>query len=169
MKKIMVLGCCGAGKSTFARALQQRTGLELIHLDQHYFQPNWVEPESTQWAEKVKQLAAKDSWIIDGNYGGTMDIRLAVADTVVFLSYPTWTCLKRVLLRTWKNYGKERGDVPAGCKERFSLSFLHYVALFNRVKRPNILAKLKAVEKEKAIYILSNDQAVDNFLKKLVL
>ena len=117
MKKIMIIGCCGGGKSTLARRVHEITGIELIHLDQHYWKANWVESEKEEWRQKVEELVKGDSWIIDGNYGGTMEIRMRRADIIVFLNRERWTCLYRVLKRTFLNYGKTRADMPPKCPE----------------------------------------------------
>ena len=168
MKRIMIIGCCGAGKSTFARKLYAKTQLPLIHLDQEFWQPNWVETEEEAWKEKVTELANRPMWIIDGNYGGTMDVRQKVADTIIFFDYPTMKCLARVVRRIIQHHGKVRPDMPEGCHERFDFDFLHYVATFNIVKRKGILKKLaKAKEQGKEVVIFKNDQAADDFLKRL--
>lgn len=163
----MVLGCCGAGKSTFSKALHAATGLELIHLDQHYWKPEWQEPEDEAWRATVKELAARPSWIIDGNYGGTVDIRIERADTIIYLDYPTWKCLWRVTKRVWKHWGRERPDMPAGCRERFDPEFMHYVATFNIRKRGPLLRKLEAVKGEKRVEVLSRDGEAARFLERL--
>ncbi len=166
MKRIMVIGCCGAGKSTFSRKLHNCIGIPLFHLDQHYWKPNWVESEKEEWTKVVTNLAKQDKWVIDGNYGGTMDIRLNRADTIIYLDYPTWKCFWRVLQRIWKHYGKVRPDMPEGCKERFDLDFLHYVATFNIVKRKSLYAKLNAHKKDTSIHIFKTDQEAAQFLEK---
>lgn len=87
MKKVLVIGCCGAGKSTFSKTLQSILKLELIHLDQYYHKPNWEEPEKEQWEGIVNNLVQKPSWIMDGNYKETFDVRFKEAD--LFLSQIT--------------------------------------------------------------------------------
>lgn len=167
MRKIMILGCCGAGKSTFARKLHQIIGLKLIHLDQQYWQPNWTEPNKDDWRKEVENLANQPEWIIDGNYGSTIDIRLKKADTIILLDYPTPKCLWRVIKRIVKNYGKVRPDMPEGCAERFDWEFLHYVAVFNIVQKPKLLQKIEAVKTEKKVFIFKNDKEAQLFLDKL--
>jgi len=137
----MVIVCCGAGKSTFSKKLAKITNLDLIHLDQHFWKPNWEETEKEQWSKIVSELANKESWIIDGNYGGSMDIRIKHADTIIYLDYPTLKCLWRVTKRIIKYHGKERPDMPKGCKERFNLEFYHYVALYNFLRRKKLIKK----------------------------
>lgn len=160
----MIIGCCGAGKSTLARRLHALTNLPLVHLDQHYWQPNWVEPSKAVWTQQVKELVVDNQWIIDGNYSGTMDIRFAKADTIIFMDYPRWTCLGRVLKRIFRHHGKVRPDMPEGCRERFDLPFLQYVFGFKKHKRPAILRQLAALSADKKVIVLKNDQAVNAFL-----
>ena len=164
-QRIMVIGCCGAGKSTLARALGERTGIEVIHLDAHYWQPDWTETAPEPWREIVRELAAGDRWIIDGNYGGTMDLRLARADLVIYLDYPTMNCLWRVLRRTHHYHGSPRPDMPDGCPERYDLEFLHYVATFNLTRRKFLLRKLEPLRTQKRVVILRNDREVTDFLE----
>lgn len=165
----MIVGCCGSGKSTLARQLQKITRLELIHLDQNYFAPNWVEPDKESWARKVESFAAKDNWIIDGNYGGTMDIRLSRADTVILLKRSTPLCMYRAIKRIIKNYGKVRPDSAPGCKERFDLEFLHYVLVFNLTRLPGILKRLEKLKPGQQKFVLNNQKEVDDFLEGLQL
>ena len=167
MKRIMVIGCCGAGKSTFSKKLQQIIDIQLIHLDQCYWQPNWQETDKLEWQEAVQKLANQPEWIIDGNYGGTLDIRLDRADTIIFLDYPSWKCLWRVMKRVLKYWGKVRPDMPEGCKERFDWNFLHYVATFNQKKRPGIFKKISALNQKKNIFIFKTDKQANKFLNSL--
>ena len=104
--RIMIIGCCGSGKSTLARNIHQRTGLPLFHLDQYFHLPNWQEPSQEDWAATVTDLAKGDQWIIDGNYGGTMDIRLARADAMIFMDFSSIKCLGRVIKRHGNTMGK---------------------------------------------------------------
>lgn len=167
MKRAMIIGCCGAGKSTFARKLHERTALPLVHLDQVFWNPGWVEPPKDEWREKVEGLVSEPEWILDGNYGGTMDIRIQHADTIFFLDYPTWKCLWRITKRLILNYGKVRESMKEGCPERFDLKFFLYVAHWRITRRAGILAKLQQVADDKQIILLRNDREVRQFLEAL--
>ena len=167
MQRIMVIGCCGAGKSTFSQQLSEINGLEIIHLDQYYWQPNWVATESIEWKNTIAQLSAKSSWIMDGNYGGTMETRIEHADTIIFLNYSTAKCLWRITKRIWKYWGTERPDMTKGCKERFDLNFYHYVATYNLKRRKPLLEKLENYKNEKQILIFKNDKEANEFLSKI--
>jgi len=163
----MIIGCGGSGKSTLAQKISTRLGLEHISLDQYFWRPGWISLELEEWIKVCTELANKDSWVMDGNYGSSMKERIPRADTIIFLYYPTFTCLSRVIKRTWKNYGKTRPGMTENCPERFSLEFLHYILLYNKTRAPQLLKKLKSLEGEKEIYILRNDQEVQFFLETL--
>lgn len=167
INRVCILGCCGAGKSTLAKKLQVITKLELIHLDQHYWKPNWVESTKSDWDIVHKQLINKPTWIIDGNYGRTMDSRMDRADTIVYLDFPIWKCLLRVLNRVNTYNGITRPDMTDGCPEGLDFNFLHYVATFNIRNRKKNLSKLNRLKAEKRIFILRNDEEVLHFLNDL--
>ncbi|TCP77414.1 adenylate kinase family enzyme [Rhizobium sp. PP-CC-2G-626] len=144
MKRVLIVGCPGAGKSTLARELAGMTGLPVIHLDKHYWQPGWQRPDSAAWRTTVEQLASKPAWIMDGNYSGTLETRLASADTLIHLDYPTWLCLWRVSRRTISGLGQNRNDQLApGCPERFDWPFFRFVANYRKEQRGRDLARME--------------------------
>jgi adenylate kinase family enzyme len=167
MKRIMIIGICGAGKSTLAGKLQPLLELKLIHLDQHYWQPNWVEPTKEAWTNTVKELVKRDAWIMDGNFGRTMDIRLERADTIIYLNYPTGLCLWRVWQRVRKYNGRTRPDMTEGCPERLDIGFLWYILTFKHRTGRRDLNKLEKLKREKQLFILNNDRAVEAFLNSV--
>ncbi len=132
MQRVLVIGSPGAGKSTLAHKLADRTNLPLFHLDQMHWLPGWVERGRDEGRAELARILAGDRWIIDGNYGSILPMRLERADTVIWLDYPTWLCLKRVLKRWWQHRGRTRPDMTEGCPERLNLEFLHYVLSFRR-------------------------------------
>ncbi len=142
MQRVLIIGSPGAGKSTLSRQVADVTGLPLIHLDREYWQPGWTETPKVEWRAKVTELAARDRWIIDGNYGGSLAVRLARADTVVDLHLPAWLCIKRALGRVMRARSTPRPDMAEGCDERFDLSFLFYIALFPLRNRKVIESRL---------------------------
>ncbi len=168
MQRVLIIGCSGSGKSTLARRLQERTGLPAIHLDQEYFGPDWKEPKPEDWAETVTGLAARERWLMDGNFSGTFPIRMPRADTVIYLDQPTWRCLWRVIMRTVRFYGKVRPGSAPGCRERFDRHFLHYVAVYNITRRPGILAAIaKQREAGKTVYHLRKQKGIDTLLRSV--
>ena len=141
-RRIMVVGAGGAGKSTFARELARRTGLPLIHLDLHYWKPGWVPTPEAEWDEQVRSLSGGDSWIIDGNYGGTLSIRVQRCDAIVFFDMPRLVCMRGVLQRWLVHQFKRRADLAHGCPERMNMEFLRWVWNFQRNSRPRLQAAL---------------------------
>lgn len=99
LRRVAIIGCGGAGKSALARALGDRLGLEVVHLDRLYWRPGWVPTPSAEWRAMVAAVARRERWIADGHYGGTLDLRLAAADTVLFLDLPRRTTVAGVLGR----------------------------------------------------------------------
>lgn len=132
MQRVLVIGSPGAGKSTLSHELAARTGLPLFHLDKLFWRPGWVERDREEGCAELAQVLAGERWIIDGNYGSTMPMRLARADTVVWLDYPTSLCLARVFRRWWQFRCKTRPDMTQDCPENLNLEFLVYVLNFRR-------------------------------------
>ena len=163
----MVIGSCGAGKSTLAKKIHDLTQLPLIHLDKAYWQAGWIEPDPEAWQQKNAGLVAGDRWIIDGNYGSSMVERIQRADTIVDLHVPTWKALLRVLKRIRMYRGTSRPDMAENCNERINLEFLHYVLMFNLSRKPQNKKRLEKYAKGKTIYTLKTDKQVANFLKVL--
>ncbi|WP_085123060.1 hypothetical protein [Tistlia consotensis] len=143
MRRVLVLGGAGAGKTVFARRLGAATGLPVVHLDRHYWRPGWTALAPADWQAEVERLAAAPRWIMDGNYAGSLPLRLARADTVVLLDPPRRTCLWRVTRRTLRHWRRVRPELGSGCPERFDWGFLCYVWTYRKVHRPRVLAALE--------------------------
>jgi adenylate kinase family enzyme len=142
MHRVVIVGCPGAGKSSAARKLASITGLPLIHLDRHYWLPGWERPEHETWRAKVQELVEHPRWIMDGNYSGTLDVRLPVADTLVHLDFSTFVCASRVVRRMLANPACARNDLADGCAERFDWPFLRFVLNYRQKHRERDLKKL---------------------------
>lgn len=163
MKKILIIGSGGAGKSTAAKSLHKITRLPLIHLDRYYWKPDWVEPSKKEWEETVRYLCNTPEWIMDGNYGGTLDYRLTFADTILFLHFPRTICLLGVLKR---QYLSKRIDVIPGCPERIDFSFINWIWNFNKRRAPTIIKKLEALD-NKTVFILKNRKQLKKLLNEM--
>ena len=136
MRRVILIGSGGAGKSTLAARLGRATGLPVHHLDAHYCRPGWVPTPEAGWDAKIAELAAGPAWIMDGNYGRTMDQRLAACDTVVFMDLPRTLRLARVLRRWLRYRGRTRPDMNGGCHEQITWEFVRWVWRYPRDRRP---------------------------------
>jgi adenylate kinase family enzyme len=167
MKKFLIIGCGGSGKSTLSRQLGNILNLEVIHLDSLYWHPGWVETPQPEWQQIVQESIEQKSWIMDGNYSGTLDIRLLAADTIIFLDFPRFLCLWRVIKRSWQYRGKTRPDMGYGCPERLDWEFLKWVWTYRQRRRSAILKKLSQVATEKKVIILRSPSDVKQFLQNI--
>jgi adenylate kinase family enzyme len=167
MRKILVIGSGGAGKSTFSRRLGKILNLEVIHLDALYWKPGWVETPKPEWRRTVEELVGRDSWIMDGNYSGTFDIRFEACDTVIFLDVPRLVCLWRVLKRrvSYRNGG--RPDMARGCDEELNPEFVRWVWDYPARSRPKVMKLLAESSPNKTVFRLRNRADVDNFFQRL--
>jgi adenylate kinase family enzyme len=162
MRRVVILGCSGAGKSTFARALGRKLRLPVTHLDVLFWRPGWTEPEPEDFRAAVAQAVAGETWITEGNFvGRTFDLRLPRADTVIFIHQPRWLCLYRVLWRRLTS-PRTRPDVAPGCQENFNCPFYLWTWNFERQSQPRILAQAAAYPTP--ITHLRGDWAMARFL-----
>lgn len=167
MKRIMIIGCGGAGKSTLSRELGRMLDKEVIHLDSLYWQPGWQETPKDEWEKIVVNLVQKEEWIIDGNYSSTMEPRLHRADTVIFLDFPWVLCLWRVVKRWVIHFGRTRPDMREGCQERLDWGFIKWIWTFPKKRRLNLLNRVNQCSPGKQVIILRNPKEVSQFLQTL--
>lgn len=161
MKRIMIIGCPGSGKSTFSAKLHEITNIPLYHLDMMYWNPDRTTVEKAVFRERLSKAIGAEKWIIDGNYGSTMELRLQACDTVIFLDYPTDICLKGIMERR----GKARSDMPwIEDKDEEDTAFIQFVKDFNIKSRPDIITLLdKYCYKD--IYIFKSRDDADEYLR----
>jgi adenylate kinase family enzyme len=166
MERVLVIGCGGSGKTTVAHRLADSLRLPLIHLDAHFWRPGWVPTSADEWQRVVAQLVAQPRWVMDGNYGGTLEMRLASCDSVVFMDLPRRVCLWRILKRRLRYRGRTRPDVAPGCPERLTWEFVKWVWTYPKRRRAGILERLSKLTGPRVI-ILSSQRHLDRFLANL--
>jgi adenylate kinase family enzyme len=165
MKRIIVIGSGGSGKSTLARRLGPILGIDVIHLDTIYWSAGWQPMPDDKWAETVKRLTKRESWIMDGNFGGTREIRMAACDTIIWLDMPRSVCLYRVLKRRVTYRRGSRPDMAEGCNERLDWDFLKWIWNYPK-RRPALYAQFNKFP-DKRLIILRSDLEIENFLISL--
>lgn len=164
MKKILVIGSPGSGKSTLSRKLSETFNLPCIYLDRLFWKPNWVETPKEEFDVLLQNELNKDCWIIDGNYSRTLPLRLKYADTVIWLNYPRIVCVWRVFWR----HGKTRPDMTEECIEKRDkefFEFLKYIWDFpknNKKEIQELLSKTNA-----KIIIIHNNKELKDFINKI--
>ncbi len=159
VKKVIIIGCPGGGKSTFARALAEKTGLPLYHLDMLYWNTDKTTVDREVFRARLAEIMEQDEWIIDGNYASTMQWRMENCDTVFFLDMPLETCLEGVEARR----GKSRPDMP-WVESELDGEFVTFIRSFISESRPGILALLEK-HNGKTIVKFKKREDITNYLK----
>lgn len=164
MKRIAIVGSGGSGKSTLSVKLGKALNIPVYHLDRLYWNPGWEPTPKQEWIELQKEACQKDTWIIDGNYKSTMDIRLNACDTVIFLDVNRYLCIYRALKRTFLT--RHRTDMAGGCEERFDFDFIRFLWGYPSKFRPIVMEKLDAMPEDKRVIIAkSGKQAIQQCLQ----
>ena len=158
MKKVIIIGCPGSGKSTFSRALHDITGLPLIHLYMLYWNADKTTVAKSVFRARLSQVLSRNEWIIDGNYGSTMELRMQACDTVILLDYPTEVCLDGVRQRR----GKVRSDMP-WIETEEDAEFMELIQNFRATKRLQVMELLEKYA-HKQIFVFTDRAEADAFL-----
>lgn len=161
MKKIIVIGCPGSGKSTFSRALHHKTNIPLYHLDMMFWNADKTTVEKSVFLERLVHVLEGEEWIVDGNYASTMNERMAACDTVIFLDYPADVCLNGVRERQ----GKVREDIP-WIETEDDAEFIEFIKKFNEQQKTQILTLLEKYN-DKSIYIFKSREEEITFLNNI--
>jgi adenylate kinase family enzyme len=167
MKRILVIGSGGAGKSTLAKRLDRVLNVGVVHLDSLYWKPGWIETPKQDWQKTIESIISRDSWIIDGNYSGTLDSRLAACDTVIFLDSGRMICLWRVIKRAMRYRKKSRPDMAPGCPEKLNFEFFRWIWNYQKRTRPKIVRMLKEKAENKTVIWLRTGKEAETFLSEL--
>jgi len=164
-KRILVLGPCGSGKTVLTRELSRILYLPVIHLDAEFWRPGWVHTPRQEWRSKVASLIERDSWIMDGTYESTLDLRIPAAEAIIMIDRPRLYCLWGVVRRSLVYRNKPRPDAPPD--QPIDLAYLRYI--WEYPKRTDTLVH-ELVEKHGAhipVVRLEKRKIVDTLLSEL--
>ena len=162
MNKVIVIGSPGAGKSTFARELRDRTGLPLYYLDMIWHKADRTNISVDELKEHLKEIIQKDCWIIDGNYSRTLPMRLEACDTVFLLDYPLEVCLQGIQERV----GTEREEMP-WTEDELDPEFRQFVIDFPQNRLPRIYELLNEYRDKRNIIVFHSRPEAREFLTAL--
>ena len=161
MKKVIVIGCPGSGKSVFSKKLNKITGIPVFHLDMMFWNADGTTVERDIFHGKLSEVLKADEWIIDGNYISTMEQRIKLADTIILLDLDTNLCVENALARSKK---ERQSDMAAGFDvSKISQEFLDYIAKFKESTLPRIMAYYETYKNEKEFIILKSYKEIDEF------
>ncbi|MGH1412483.1 MAG: AAA family ATPase [Pelagimonas sp.] len=167
MKRVMIVGQPGAGKSYLGREIGRLTGLPVVHMDMIHWMPGWVERDKTDKLAMVHEVEISDAWVLEGGLSASYAHRLHRADTLIVLDFPLWLRSWRVFARTLRDYGRSREDLPRECPERFSWEFWKWIWDTRHTSRAQNLRLISQAGQVTAVFHLQNRSDVTTFLKTL--
>ena len=159
--RILVLGCPGSGKSTFARALGEKTGLPVVHLDNIWWRADGTHISREEFDRALAELLAGEKWIMDGDYSRTYEVRIRASDTLIFLDYPEDVCMAGIIARV----GQKRPDMP-WTESTLDPELVAMVKNFATDNRPVLLSLFRKYPEKQVIIFTSRDEA-DRWLSQI--
>lgn len=169
MKRVMIIGQPGSGKSTLARAVGERTGLPVFHIDKIHWREGWMERDKAEKTRLCLEVEAQELWVFEGGHSETWANRIARADTLVWLDRSLPLRLWRVVRRTVTGLGRTRPDMAAGCPERLDrlFGFASFIWKTRRTSRLRMAQLAAAAPPTCRVFRLSSDAEAGRFISDL--
>jgi adenylate kinase family enzyme len=165
MRRIIVVGCQGSGKTSLALKLGRKLGLPAVHLDVLYWRRGWKASDKASFRVRVADAIAGEGWVVDGSFSGlAFDLTVARADTLIVIERSRWLCLWRIAWRSAFDRDGTRPDLPEGCPEQFDGNLMREAWRYNADRRPRIEAERLKYGAEVPVVRLSNDREIEDFL-----
>jgi adenylate kinase family enzyme len=165
MQRVAIIGCGGSGKTTIGRHLAAAIGTTITHLDAVYYDDEWNKLPTDKFAAMQEELVAADTWVIDGNYAGTLPIRLKRATHVIFLDLPATTCLWGIAQRRWRYRGGQHDQ--AGVYDRITWGFIKYIWGYRRDMAPRVRALIAEHAGHAQVHIVGSRRAANRLTEQL--
>jgi adenylate kinase family enzyme len=162
MRRIIIIGCPGSGKTTFAEKLHDKTELPLYYLDAIWHKPDKTHISREDFDSRLDEILAQDSWIIDGNYQRTIERRLSACDTVILFDLPVDICLDGAT----KRIGNCRYDMP-WIETELDPNFKKHIEEFSAKNLPVIYNLIHKYRRDKTVVIFKGREDADQFLHKI--
>lgn len=160
MEKAIIIGCPGSGKSTFGRKLKHITGLPLYHLDMMFWNEDKTTVSKEIFIERLHEVMSNPKWIVDGNYGSSMEMRIRESDTVFFLDYPTNVCIEGIESRK----GQPRSDMPWIENGNTDKDFIDFINKYNSESRPKVISILEKYSSKNIVVFRSRVESEEYLL-----
>jgi len=165
MKKIALIGCGGSGKTYLSKQLAALIDAPVTHLDAVYYDDDWNTLPKEKFAAVQEELVAAPAWVIEGNYAGTMPIRLRTADTVIFLDLPPAVCLWGLAQRRLRHGGGQND--ATGVYDRISWNFLRYVWCYRKTMAPRVRKLIQEHATDATVYVVTSRRQARSLLARL--
>jgi len=164
MERVLIIGCPGGGKTTFANALGAKLGIPVRHLDRYFWREGWTPTPQDEFRKIQNELMQEERWIIDGNFTKSIGNRITVADTIILFDFPKMINIWRTLKRFLRHFGTVRPDMGGGNKETLKWVHVKYILMF---PRKEFRAKITELAGDKKVIVFRNTKEAARFLKNV--